>query len=553
VNAVERLERRARAWIAGACALYAAIALAYAFRLPLVMDEFQGAAVVGWLGSKLPYRDFAPYKTVLGYYLELLPLSLAGELWRSLVAVKVLLVLANAAAMAGVALRLARIYRPAAVVLATGLLAAMSTFVERSGELRVDMLTALCGWLSLVMLLERRAAWAGLLAGTSFLVSQKGIYFCLAAGGALGWNVLAARDRRGALREARALALGGLAPIAAYFAVWSALSSPAAVFDATFLAHLDIAFGELYELRQFWFQTWLRNPYFYAVSLLGLAVLYLRRSQDEAGWRDRVLCVYGALLIALCLWHKQPWPYFFVLLIPTLHVLAVAFFDAELRRASGLRPLFLAVYLTLGLAWPLARVPRVLERSNAFQRAQVRVAEQLLAADDTYLAGVELVRTRHQTLPELRWLDAPHLQALTRQSDAELDALLERLRAAPPKLLIWDYRLAGLPERLRAALEADWLPFYGNLRLYAPRQPPGARDFQLAFAGNYLLFAPPGARVAVDGVPLQPGRAVRLAAGSHSGEADAEFRLAWLPDTGRLSLDPAFREPRPMFDGVYTY
>jgi hypothetical protein len=549
----ERLERRAAVWIAGACALYGGLALAYALRQPLVMDEFQGAAVVSWLRSELPYQDFAPYKTVLGYYLQLLPLSLGGGPWSSLVAVKVFLVALNVAAMAAAALRLARHYRPAAVVLGTWLLAGMSTFVERSGELRVDMLTSLCGWFSLLALLERRAALAGLLAGASFLVSQKGVYFGLAAGAALAWDLAALRRDRAALRAALAFGAAALAPVAVYLAAWSALASPRAVLEATFLAHREIALGNLYEIRHFWFQTWLRNPYFYAVALLGLAITQQRRSADDAGYRDRVLWVYGAVLCALCLWHKQPWPYFFVLLIPTLFVLAVVFFDAELRRTGRLRPAFVALYLGLGLAWPLARAPGVLERSNAFQREQVLLAERLLAPDETYLAGVEMIHTRRQSLRELRWLDATRLGALAGKSEAELGALVDRLHEAPPKLLVWDYRLAALPAPLRRALEADWLPYHGNLRLYAPRVAAGAQEFRLAFAGSYLLAAPDGARVAVDGVALEPGRPVPLAAGLHRGQADAAYRLAWLPDSGDLPLDPAFRQPRPLFEDVYTY
>jgi hypothetical protein len=550
---IDALERRAAFWIAAACIFYGVVAALYAFSQPLVMDEFQGAAVVSWLRTQLPYRDFAPYKTVLGYYVELLPLELGGDLWSSLVAVKLFLVITNAAALGAVALRLTRIYRPAAVVLATWLLAVMSTFVERSGELRVDMLTAVCGWFSLLALLERRALLAGALAGTSFLVSQKGVYFAVAAAGALAWEVVAARASRESLRAALALGAGMLIPLSLYVAVWSALSSPGAVLEATFLAHRAIALDELYEIRHFWFQTWLRNPYFWAVALLGLSLLYQRRSAGPAGYRDRILWAYGALLLALCLWHKQPWPYFFVLLIPTLYVLCAVFFDAELARSGRPSALFVAAYLVLGMAWPLVRVPRVLERSNAFQREQVRLAEQLLGPQDTYLAGVEMVYTRRQSLSELRWLDAPHLQALNRQSEDELGVLEARLREGPPKLLIWDYRLAGLPARLRSALEADWLPFHGNLRLYAPRQSAGSRELRLAYPGAYRLLAPREARVVIDGAAVQPGQPVFLGAGRHQTTSDVEFRLAWLPAPGALAADPAFREPRPLFDAVYTY
>jgi hypothetical protein len=548
------LERRARLWIVGACALYAALALAYALRLPLVMDEFQGAAAVNALRSQLPYRDFAPYKPVLGYYLQLLPLSLSPDPWTAMLSVKIFLVLLNAVAIYAAARLLLRHYRAHAVVLGTWLLAVMSTFVERSAELRVDMLTSLCGWFSLLALLGRRNAWAGALAGMSFLVSQKGVYFGLAAAAALGWDWAVVRRDRAALRAALQFAAGAALPVAAYLAAWSAASSLERVVHATFLASAHIALGDLYEIRHFWFQTGLRNPYFYATAALGLAIAYQRRRAHATGHADRTLWVYGAVLAGLCLWHKQPWPYFFVLLIPTLYVLTVVFFDAELTRSARLGPVWLGVYLLLGLAWPLARVPQVLARDNSFQRAQVRLAQRLLGPDDRYLAGLEMIYTRDQASDELRWLDMPRLRSLARRDPAELARLVGELRAAPPKLLIWDYRLAGLPEPLRAALEADWLPFHGNIRLYAPRVPAGPQQLYVPFEGSYALVARGPARIALDGVEVAPGRPVRLAAGSHRSESDVDYRLAWLPERDGLPpLDPAFRQPRPLFDSVYTY
>ena len=45
--------------------VYLALQAVYILRLPLVMDEFQGAHTVFRLTARLPYRDFQPYKTVL--------------------------------------------------------------------------------------------------------------------------------------------------------------------------------------------------------------------------------------------------------------------------------------------------------------------------------------------------------------------------------------------------------------------------------------------------------------------------------------------------------
>ncbi|MCU1245491.1 MAG: hypothetical protein JWN02_1401, partial [Acidobacteria bacterium] len=68
--------------------LYAAIEALYIPRMRLVMDELEGAYNVARYASQLPYRDFDPYKTVLGYYVQLPVLMTAGDVWSAMLAVK---------------------------------------------------------------------------------------------------------------------------------------------------------------------------------------------------------------------------------------------------------------------------------------------------------------------------------------------------------------------------------------------------------------------------------------------------------------------------------
>ena len=91
------------------------------------------------------------------------------------------LALINAAAIFASTLALTSIFSPPAALVGQLLLISVTTFLERSSEIRVDMLTAWFGLASFLLLLKRRWSIAGLLAGASFLVSQKGIYYMVAA------------------------------------------------------------------------------------------------------------------------------------------------------------------------------------------------------------------------------------------------------------------------------------------------------------------------------------------------------------------------------------
>src|SRR5688572_12657595 len=102
------------------------------------MDEFDGASDAYQLLSVTPYRDFRPYKTDLGYYLELPPLLVTSDVWTGLMLSKAWLAAINAAAIFSATVTLAMLFSPVAALTGQVLLISVTTFLERSSELRVD-------------------------------------------------------------------------------------------------------------------------------------------------------------------------------------------------------------------------------------------------------------------------------------------------------------------------------------------------------------------------------------------------------------------------------
>lgn len=533
--------------------------LAYVLRLPLLMDEFQGAFSVAQLGDGLPYRDFQPYKTVLGYYLQLPALGLGGYLWLGLLAVKIQMAVMSAIAMAMAALSLTKRFRREAISLALLMLAVMSTFLERSAELRVDMLTGWAGLASLLLLLDRRAFWAGALAGIAFLISQKGAYYILAGEAAMAtaW-LLEARSaewvRRGGL-----FAAGVAVVVAPYVLAWSLVSSFDSVLHAVFVAPRAVALEDVYQIRRlYWMQTVIRNPLFYLLGLLGL--VRLARAARSRAKRDRsaLLFGYGVALLAVCVWHKQPWPYFFLLLIPTVFVLNVAFFDAGLRRTGpgrrlGMTAPVMAAYVALGVVYPLMRVPVNLARNHDFQREMVELSDAILLEGDTYLAGLHLLREHEQPVGSLRWLDGPARVRLLDAGPAQLSAILDSLGRRPPKLVVDNYRMRGLPPRLRAFIEGHYAPLWGNVLIYAPRGEDSGGELRLEFSGEYLVEAPATSSLHLGGRAVAPGDRVSLERGILRYTSDRSFRLRFEPAGWREHTTAEHREPRDFFPNVYTY
>ncbi len=545
------------ATVAGLCVFYAVLETTYVLRLPVVMDEFQGARAVHRVADQLPYRDFKPYKTVLGYYLQLPALSLPGSIWERLLHVKLQMAGLNAVVLGAAAFVLSRRFDRRAVVAGLALLVTMSTFLERSAELRVDMPTALAGLAGLLLLLEKRIAWAGIACGISFLVSQKGIYYILATEVALiGWAVGArARD---SWRNLLVFNLATAAPIAIYLGVWSLLAGPTAVFGSAVGDAGRIAIDRLEDIRlRYWGRTVGRNPAFYGLAIAALWQLDRRRRAGSADRLDRLLLLYGAALVILAALHQQPWPYFFVLLIPTLWVLIVAGFDRGLptwvKLDPGRRLLAVVVLVVLGLLLPLSRLKANLERDNGFQRQMVELAEATLSEDDTYLAGVAMLWNREQAHTALGWLDRLQLARLEALSDADLTRLIAELRESPPKAILDNYRIHQLPHRLRLALVGLYELRWGNLLLYSPVVDPEAASFRIAYSGEYEVLSEGPSVGTLDGREIALGEIVRLEAGRHHHSGPDRIRLRLrTPELDPL-LDPRYRERRALFPHVYDY
>jgi hypothetical protein len=548
------MPRRRLVLIALAIALaYLAVQLALIARLPLVMDEFDGAYEAHQLLTRVPYRDFPPYKTVLGYYLQVAPVALASDPWTGLMLSKVWLALINTACIIGATVALAALFSPGAALASELLLICMTSFFSRSSSIRVDMLTAWAGLFSMLLLLRRRWLLAGVLAGVSFLVSQKGIYYWVAADVAAGafW-LFESRDRR-TFRDVIVFNAGAAATVLAYLAFWSVVATPRSVIEATFLAPTTVAFGQLYDLSEYWTRTLEQNPLYYGGALAGFALIIGARLRARARSTHVIAAAYGMTLFALCAWHRQPWPYFFVILIPTLMVVHTASIDILSRQRFASRHSILAavgIALLLGIAYPLTFLPPLLSRSTQYQRYVVRTAHALLGTHDTYLAGNDLVYDREQTPPALRRLSAFHVVEMRTWPPPRLDALIEDIDRGRPKLLIYYYRLAGLPAPLRSYLFRRYDHWSASIFLYAPLVAPGERTFEIWFDGQYRIEPVSGSTV-IDGRDAANGVLVRLQRGIHQNASSGPVRLRLIPDS--VHADPAMQNSRALFAGVYDY
>lgn len=533
-----------------AASVYLCLAATYAVRLQRNMDEFGTARVALSLLEKVPYRDFCPPKTLLAYYIQLPMLVALDDGWDALTAARLQMVLLWTAALVAAAFALRGIVSERSLAAALLMLGVMSNFVERSFELRADGVSAIFGLISLLCLLRARPALAGLFAALSFLATQKGIFFVAAGACALG--AVLVRDRTlASLKATLAYSACSAAAAAGYLAFWAAAGSLHGLLACVFSnSNVTVALQSRYDIRAlYWGQTLLRNPGFYLLSAAGIAALSVAWPGRRSSAAEDLLAPYAVAILALALWHKQPWPYFFVNVAPTLFVVcafALERLDARLEGKPRAKLLTTAL-LVLGAGVPLLRLPATFSQTSDYQEALFRTGERLLDKGERYLDGTGMLYRREQASALLEWVDKPRAETVRGLSRAELRALAGEIDAAPTKLVIWNYRIAALPASLREALLARFVPLYGNIFFYAPTI--DRPRFDLAFGGAYRILG--GASgLSIDGRSVAPGAVVDLARGAHTFSGPA--RLLLLPPPS-LEVDPLFNHPRDPFDSIYSY
>lgn len=537
--------------IAALCIFYLGIEVLYISRFPLVMDEFVGAQAALAYATKIPYVDFVPHKTILGYYIQALAINLSADSWRDMLLVKFEMALLTALGLAFSTKALDRLFRRNSLVLALALTIVMSTFLERSAELRVDMLTGLFGLFALVALLRERYGWSGVLCALSVLASQKGAYFVLASWAGLGLCAVRYRSKQ-SVRNLLWFSTTSAVLFGGYLLAWTILSSPAEVVQSTFLRSRGLAFNDYPGLHaMYWSQTLIRNPLFWALGALSLGLLTVRFGRTG---REATLFGYGIAFTALAIWHKQPWPYFFVIVIPVFFVLLAWLFDQPESRTlfARHRHSVVAILVLIGFALPLSRLLATGKRDQGFQHEMYRIADHILPKTDTYLAGVPILYRRSQAVADaFNSLDGLELAKMRSMPPNEIRHLVARLDASPTKICIWNYRLQSLPLMIREYISSQYAPFWGNILIYSPKIAPGC--FRLRFAGTYLVVPrTPGTEASIDGRKVRSGDRIELAVGEHRLASNDLFRLTFVPKS-TLPLDPRYEASRPLFPNVYRF
>lgn len=322
-----RLSSRACLWlILFFFSLYGVFQFFYLQYAAFSVDEFWFAHNIYQYKTHLPYRDFMPYKSVLGYYLLLLPFDFAYL--APLLYTKYFIVAVNTVCFTLAALWAKKFFPSSAVLCTLALLLFSEFFLLYSGNLRVDIFAYWLCLLAVFLLFEQRFVWAGLCIGCAFLFSQKALwYICATHVGLFSTWIFVERTKK-YFWQCVLFNLVVSSVILLYIGFWAYFSSLAIVLHNLFYEAYLIAALNWYETARkvFWFVTLQHNPLVFLIWPLTLFSLIITKKEDDLKAKRIFIIPYAFVLIVSLILYKQVFPYYMTAVIPAFFLLYIVFF-----------------------------------------------------------------------------------------------------------------------------------------------------------------------------------------------------------------------------------
>ncbi|MBV8801752.1 MAG: hypothetical protein JO131_02070, partial [Gammaproteobacteria bacterium] len=311
------------------CLTYFSFQLFYNQYVQWSVDDFWFAHRIYEFASGIPYRDFSPYKTVLGYYILLPTMLLGHDALTPLVYTKNFIALLNTGLFAIAAYRLQRLFSVTAVCTTLTLILSSHFVLSYSTNIRVDLLGYWLCLFSVLFLLENQFLKAGITLGIGFLMSQKVLWYIAASDIALGIYWLTVMRNRTIFFGALLFNLALLIPIGIYIVFWSGFAGLSTILHNMFYeAYIMFQLDSYDSTRKFfWTYTLIHDPFIFLAWPLFFLTFFVKTHKDDL-FSKRIFIFTYAIVILFCLIpYKQVFPYYMLTTLPAFILLYSAFFS----------------------------------------------------------------------------------------------------------------------------------------------------------------------------------------------------------------------------------
>lgn len=556
---VHEPSRRTFFWIIVAiCLSYFIVQAFYINYAIFSMDDLWLAYHTYHYKTALPYRDFAPYKSVLGYYIFLPTVSLPGII-EPLLYTKIWLVLINALSLGGISLWMKRFFSKKAIVTSLVLLISMPIFLLYSSEIRGDLLGFWLCLASVLLLFDKKYFFSGLCIGVGFLISQKVVWYFIATNCGLAGCWLVTDRTWKMIKSMVSFNLAVSLTLVLYILFWSYYSSLSVVLNSLFYEPYLIYSTDWFAAYRsylwiFFFNTSTILVLLCPVALIGLVYLPVKNKI--------FIIIYTLMIVFFLLSCKQPFIYLPLAGIPALFIFFSSFFTAFyslLSSAIGNNPsvnrfyhgmvfLIILAFITLQMKGFINQLPYY---NGRYQKSMIHLMSKLLNDGEAYVAGVPLLLDVEQPVPGLKHLISQGIEYMHHPSKALYSNLtfdsmylapatapevIESIKATPVKLYVDNKRLHLLPKKLWAYLDTEYQHFWGSIYLYAPKIQAGRHLIQVKFPGDYKVDAKMA--IYIDNKKVAPHSIIALKNQRYLSDAHATYRLVLSPQHLNHLLDP---------------
>lgn len=541
------------------CASYLCFELYFIPHEILSADEFVFARHIYDYTQHFPYRDFAPYKTVLGYYLYSLPLFFSHAALQPLFYIKNEIAILNTLFIAVSGIWATRFFDKRAVLLTLLAVIANLHFLISASELRVDMLTSWFCLFAMLALLQHSYRLSGMLLGLAFLISQKALWYMVAINGAMLLCYTTFASSPFSLRTIIQFNLSLCAIIMIYIAGWSAVSSPTTVLYSLFYeGYIQSTISWYLPIYIVcWIAVLSAGPLLFLCWPLTGAVFFDKPLNE--GTKQQALFITSMSSIALLLFinYKQAFPYNFVFTIPALFLLYANFLSwLMVQSKQMMRSLLITLFIIGGIIYPFFHSMNAAYRlDGSYQQTMIQLIDELTNDHSQYIGGIPYLYQKDQPItgmknlidPQVGYLFSPNQQTQTLLlpsiylAATSSNLIIHELEQSSVKLFVMNYRILLLPDAIKQYLDDHYHHFYGSIYLYAPLIHPTNKIFSLKFSGDYKIDAALNMPITIDHQKVASGKIITLTKGIHYSKTSINYRLELIP-TALPALNPLYQQ-----------
>lgn len=517
----------------------------------LTADEFVFARHIYDYTRALPYRDFAPYKSILGYYLLSIPFYFSHATLEPLFYIKDEIILINALCIAATCLLSLRLYHKNAILLSMLAVMANASFMIYAADLRVDMLTSWCCLLAILFFLRQQTAVSGVLLGIAFLISQKALWYFIAIDGALLACYYLYRSNTFSLHRFILFNAAVISPILLYIAIWSTQSSLSRVLDSLFYEAYIQAGIQWY--TPIYLACWQLVLHYGPALFLCWPLTFISLTQDknQPALQQRVFITFlTSLFLLQFINYKQAFPYNFVFTVPAFYLIYATFFSWLLTvrnkqwLTASIKLTSIALFTLYGIIYPFyLSLMHATQVDGTYQQQMISLADSLLDSNSSYIGGIPYFYNKDQPInglknligPELDYISEakPELKPLLLDSlylaDATQTQIIRDFETMPVKVIMNNYRIHYLPPAILNYINQHYYPYNGSIYLYAPIVHANQKQFLLKFDGKYQIQSENVSRIMIDGKWRNMGEINQLNKGIHTTSNSADYRLTLVP------------------------